>query len=103
MKIKIDRDWLFYPSAGCFDMLTPEFDDNYWRKLDLPHDWAIENDFEKKNYLPSVLLEGHLEARDDSFLPRGEGLYRKHLFLPPEAQGQRIFLEFDGVFGESVL
>ena len=103
MKIKIDRDWLFYPSAGCFDMLPPEFDDNYWRKLDLPHDWAIENDFEKKNYLPSVLLEGHLEARDDSFLPRGEGLYRKHLFLPPEAQGQRIFLEFDGVFGESVL
>ena len=61
-----------------------------WREVDVPHDWAIENDFEKKNYLPAVLLEGHLEARDDSFLPRGEGLYRKHLFLPPEAQGQHI-------------
>ena len=103
MKYKIDRNWRFYPSAGSFDMLTREFDDHYWRQLDLPHDWAIENDFEKRNYRPSILHEKHLEARDDSFLPRGEGIYRKVLTLPPQAENQRVFLEFDGVFGESTL
>lgn len=103
MKYKINRDWLFYPSAGSNDMLTKEFDDNYWRQLDLPHDWSIEGEFDKKNYRSAILHEGHLEARNDSFLPRGEGIYRKKLQLPPEAKNSAVFLEFDGVFGESYL
>ena len=103
MKILIDKKWRFYNLALSNDMLTKEFDDNYWRELDLPHDWAIENSFEQKNYRPTVLHEKHLEARDDSFLPRGEGIYRKKLHLPKDAKNNKVFLEFDGVFGESFL
>ena len=84
-------------------MLTEEFDDNYWQDVNLPHDWAIDNNFDQKNYKPTVLHEKHLEARDDSFLPRGEGIYRKKLTLPKEAKNSQVFLEFDGVFGESFL
>lgn len=28
---------------------APGYDDSGWRKLDLPHDWAIEGDFSKDN------------------------------------------------------
>ena len=51
-----------------------------WRTLDLPHDWAIEGEFSKENYIDSVREEAHLEFRHDSFLPRGCGCFRrKHL------------------------
>ena len=103
MKYKINKNWKFYNLAISNDMLTEEFDDNYWQDVNLPHDWAIDNNFDQKNYKPTVLHEKHLEARDDSFLPRGEGIYRKKLTLPKEAKNSQVFLEFDGVFGESFL
>ena len=43
-RMDFNDDWTFYlgyvPGASC-----PEFDDSGWRKLDLPHDWAVEGDF----------------------------------------------------------
>ena len=90
MKCKIDRDWEFRLSGAA-----------RWRKLNLPHDWAIEGDFSPEHYLPAVREETHLEFRHDSFLPRGKGSYRKKLAIPQNFPGQRVILEFDGVFGES--
>jgi len=92
MKYKINRDWEFMLSGG---------DAASWRKLDLPHDWAVEGDFSPENYIPAVREESHLEYRHDSFLPRGKGTYRKKLTIPQKYSGQRVLLEFDGVFGES--
>lgn len=38
-------DWRFYlGDAG--DAAAPEFDDSFWRTLNLPHDWGIEGEFE---------------------------------------------------------
>ncbi len=28
---------------------APDFDDSAWRTLNLPHDWAVEGDFDRKN------------------------------------------------------
>ncbi len=94
MKIKIDRQWEFRRTG---------VDNNKWRKLDLPHDWAIEGDFAESNYIDRIDLERHLEYRHDSYLPRGTGGYRKILELPSVYDNQQIFLEFEGVFGESIL
>lgn len=99
MNWKIDTDWLFAKDNGSFT----GFDTAQARRLDLPHDWAIEEDFDKKNYIDSVREEGHLEFRHDSFLPRGWGWYRKELEIPACFDDQQVFIEFEGVFGESTL
>ena len=44
----IDFNWQFN-LADSAHFAAPEYDDNRWRTLDLPHDWAIEGDFSPAN------------------------------------------------------
>ena len=39
-----DADWLFV-LADSAQMSKAEYNDSWWRKLNVPHDWAIEGDF----------------------------------------------------------
>ena len=39
-----DADWLFI-LADSAQMSEVGYNDVFWRKLDVPHDWAIEGDF----------------------------------------------------------
>ena len=83
-----DADWLFMlaDSAG---MQSPDYHDSHWRRLSLPHDWAIEGDFHVGN--PSGASGGAL--------PGGTGWYRKHFqvaHLSPLVS--RHYIEFDGVY-----
>src|SRR5210317_1351026 len=60
------------------------FDDSAWRRLDLPHDWAIEGPFDME--LPGSTGK----------LPwKGLGWYRKTFTLPEGDRGRRIFLDID--------
>ena len=69
----------------------PSFDDEGWRQLELPHDWAIEGDFSPEN--PSGVGGGAL--------PGGIGWYRK-TFLAPAADSCKLWrIEFDGVYMNS--
>lgn len=63
----------------------PGFDDSAWRKLDLPHDWAIEGPF-KQEYSGNT---GKIQYW-------GPVWYRKHLTLPASDQGRRLYLDIDG-------
>ena len=89
-EISMDREWLFSlgdaPSAE-----TPAFNDSGWRKLHVPHDWSIEGSFDEKN--PAGGAGG--------FLPAGIGWYRKHFTLPADYSQKRIFIDFDGIMGNS--
>jgi beta-galactosidase len=65
--------------------VSADFDDSGWRKLDLPHDFAIEGPFTTSGgggmgRLPSA----------------GVAWYRKHLNIPSEDSGKQIYLEIDG-------
>ncbi len=41
-EVSFDQDWLFFRGdASGAD--ASSFDDSAWRKLDLPHDWSIED------------------------------------------------------------
>ena len=62
--------------------------DGKWRKLNLPHDWAIEGDFSQDN--PSGTGGGAL--------PGGIGWYRKTFTLDKEQEGKNIRIDFDGVY-----
>lgn len=88
-RISFDADWRFFkgdaPGAE-----QPQFDDRAWRRLDLPHDWAIEGPFDPK-------YEPHNGA-----LPfYGVGWYRKHFTLRTSARGKFLSLEFDGAMANS--
>src|SRR5690349_13286485 len=75
------------------------FDDNEWRELDLPHDWAIELPFQNDPAL-----------RSKGFYPLGKkypatsvGWYRRVFELPEEDKNKRIRVEFDGAYRESMV
>ena len=62
------------------------FDDRAWRRVNLPHDWAIEGPF---------LTTGDLGGMGR--LPSwGIGWYRKKLTVPADDGGKSVFLEIDG-------
>lgn len=78
--------------GGDLGHTQPGFDDSGWRKLDLPHDWAIEGPF-KQEY-----------PNDTGKLPWwGVAWYRKHFTLPATDAGRRIVLEIDGAMAQSVV
>ncbi len=70
----------------------PAFDDGAWRKLDLPHDWAIEGPF-KQEYSGNT---GKLKYW-------GPVWYRKHLPLPASDSGRRIYLDIDGAMSHATV
>ncbi len=69
---------------------SPALNDNSWRTLDLPHDWAIEGPF-------SDTLENNT-----GLLPwKGIGWYRKHFVLDNDDRDKRIYIDFDGAMAYS--
>ena len=64
--------------------------DNSWRSLDLPHDWAIEGPF-------SDTLENNT-----GLLPwKGIGWYRKHFTISENDKGKQIYVDFDGAMANA--
>ena len=61
------------------------YDDNAWRIVDIPHDWSVENPFDKSN------------ASGTGYLPGGRAWYRKHFCLE-NVKGKRVRLTFGGVY-----
>ncbi|MEN2401198.1 beta-galactosidase GalA [Flavobacterium sp. MC2016-06] len=116
--ILIDKDWRFslghlYDSKkdfgfaeGYFSYLTktgfgdgpaaPGFDDRAWRKLDLPHDWAVEQSFSE-----SASFSHGFKTAGKNFPEKSIGWYRKKITIPESDLGRIISLKFDGVFRNS--
>ncbi len=69
----------------------PEFSDEKWRTVTLPHDWSIAGPFDPKNPTGGA----------GAFLPSGIAWYRKTFTLPTTAQNRRVFIDFDGVMQNS--
>ncbi|HSY24003.1 MAG TPA: glycoside hydrolase family 2 TIM barrel-domain containing protein [Polyangiaceae bacterium] len=67
------------------------FDDSGWRSLDVPHDWSIELPFDSNS--PG--------GSGGGFLDGGIGWYRKTFTLDPSVSGQRVLIDFDGVYMNS--
>jgi beta-galactosidase len=66
------------------------FDDHGWRKLNLPHDWAIEGPFEQK-----------YEGSTGKLKFWGPVWYRKHFDVAASDAGRKIFLDIDGAMSFS--
>ena len=90
--LNFNKDWKFCLNIEAHENpAAPEFDDSGWRTLDVPHDWAIEGDFDEHN--PSGTGGGAL--------PGGIGWYRKTFKVSKKDTGSIIKIEFDGVYMNS--
>ena len=84
-----DADWLFI-LGDSVQMSQTGYNDNHWRHLNVPHDWAIEGDF----------YVGNPSGAGGGALPGGIGWYRKHFSLD---KIEKVYLEFDGVYMNSTV
>ncbi|HQY11770.1 MAG TPA: beta-galactosidase GalA [Ferruginibacter sp.] len=119
-RMNLDEDWKFafgnandpkkdfnYSIATIFSKtgaaqstaIDPKFNDSSWRKLSLPHDWAVE--------LPFVYSKS-FDEQSHGYKPVGGaypetsiGWYRKHFFVTRADSGQRFQLQFDGVYRDA--
>jgi beta-galactosidase len=66
--------------------LSGTFDDSRWRKVTLPHDWAIEGPFLKEGPYGGM---GRLKTW-------GPVWYRRTLEIPAADKGKSVFLDVDG-------
>jgi beta-galactosidase len=78
--------------GGDVSFVQPGFDDSSWRKLDLPHDWAIEGPFDPNG-----------DGSTGKLPWAGQGWYRKHFTVPASDQGRRLFLDIDGAMAYSTV
>jgi hypothetical protein len=83
--------------GGNVSWVQPGHDDHDWRSLDLPHDWAVELPFS-----PDADLKHGFKDLDPA---KGAtiGWYRRTFDLPATDQGKSIWIEFDGVFRNSMV
>ena len=81
-------DWKFF-KGDLPNGQDPALDDSGWRKLDLPHDWSIEGNFNKSF------------ASSTGFLPGGIGWYRKSFLIPANEKNRKVFVSFDGIYNNS--
>jgi len=94
--ILFNEDWIFYRGSQ-IGAEKPNFNDSAWRKLDLPHDWSIE-DLPGKD---SPFDRNAVGQQSTGFTVGGTGWYRKHFLISGKNKGQRIIIRFDGIYSNA--
>ena len=98
-----DLDWRFRRGGGD-DLQAPEISDGDWRKIDLPHDWSIEDlpprAADAKAQIVGPFDRGAIGATAVGYAVGGEGWYRKRFTLDAPATG-RVDILFDGIYMNS--
>ncbi|MGM9489289.1 beta-galactosidase GalA [Ideonella sp. YS5] len=109
-RLSLDQGWLFHlgevsappvkghgmsyfngKANGAGGAAAADYDDSGWRRLDLPHDWAVEGPFDPK------------ENASQGYRPRGIGWYRRYLQLPESDRGRHLELQFDAIATHSTV
>ena len=88
--------------------VRPDFDDNDWEQIRVPHDWAIDKAFDMRIDMQSVqvLEDGdkvpRIRTGRTGALPAfGIGYYRTDIMSNASMAGKRIRVEFDGAMSLS--
>jgi beta-galactosidase len=115
-KLSMDRNWKFHfgdasdtrndfdynlhynlskagSGGGC---IAAGFNDSSWRSLDIPHDWAVEQDF--ANIKNEGLQDHGFKAVGGLFPGSSIGWYRKSFLVAVKDSGNKFNIHFDGVF-----
>ena len=92
-RINFDDDWTFH-LGGAQGAEQNNFDDNKWRKIDLPHDWSIED----LKGTQSPFNQDAISQVSGGFTTGGTGWYRKKFKVAPADKAKKIQIWFDAVY-----
>ncbi|MCD8391184.1 MAG: DUF4982 domain-containing protein, partial [Firmicutes bacterium] len=103
-KFSLDKEWRFHKgeiasspihthtecymaakAGGAAGAADPNYDRSDWEIVNLPHDYAVENEFDEK-YGPA-----------SGYKARGKAWYAKNFTLPETMRGKRLTINFGGV------
>lgn len=93
-----DSNWSFY-HGGALSAENESYEDSKWKKVDLPHDWSIED-------LPgtsSPFTQSAISQVGGGFTIGGTAWYRKSFTVPVTQKGKRLIIQFDGVYMNSTV
>jgi beta-galactosidase len=82
--------------GGSTTYVQPGFDDHTWRELNLPHDWAVELPFGGGSISHG---QKDINPKNGSTI----GWYRRTFELPSSDQGRALWIEFDGIYRNSLV
>ncbi len=82
--------------GGDFPFVQADFDDSSWKRVDLPHDWAIQGPFQTGANSEVGGGMGRLPVN-------GVAWYRKSLEIPASDAGKSIFLDVDGAMSYAMV
>jgi beta-galactosidase len=109
-RLRFDAGWRFHlgnewglgqnlaKAATGYGPASTAFSDASWRRVDLPHDWAIELPFDRK-----ADTSHGFKALGETFPQNSVAWYRRTFTLPATDAGRRIWIEFDGVYRDSTV
>ncbi|HEV7348399.1 glycoside hydrolase family 2 TIM barrel-domain containing protein [Telluribacter sp.] len=99
--IPFDNGWLFIKDST-IQAEPPGYQDANWRKVDLPHDWSIED---LPNQTPEQVVgpfdRSSIGSHSTGFTVGGTGWYRKKFRTGRNEQSKLISIHFDGVYMNS--
>ena len=109
-RLSLDRGWLFHEGDIPFPVISgqdasynaakagsssgaasPAFDDSSWKRVNLPHDWAVAQPFEQD------------ANSNQGYRRRGMGWYRRYFRLEPSDRGKHLEIQLDGVATHSTI
>jgi beta-galactosidase len=109
-RLSLDRGWLFHDGDIPFPVITghqpsydnakagsssgaasPDYDDSSWRQVNVPHDWAVWQPFDKD----ANIAQGYRQ--------RGMGWYRRYFRLDQADRGKHLEIQLDGIATHSTI
>jgi beta-galactosidase len=99
--ISFDEGWRFLkddPSGA----ESPTFDDSKWRKLDLPHDWSIEDlPGQVSDSIIGPFSKAAAGKMGTGYTIGGTAWYRKNFTIDKKDKDKISYLQFDGIYMNS--
>ncbi len=96
-----DLSWKFY-KGELQGAEIPGFNDSRWRKVDLPHDWSIEDlPGQKKGEIIGPFDKNSIGVFYTGYTIGGTGWYRKNFIVDRADQDKEFSICFNGVYMES--
>ena len=99
--IAFDSNWYFQKDS-IINAEAVAFDDSKWRKIDLPHDWSIEDlPDQTAGKIIGPFNKSAIGGGATGFTDGGTGWYRKKFVLGENTHGKMVSIDFDGVYMNS--
>ncbi|MBV8674474.1 MAG: beta-galactosidase, partial [Acidobacteriaceae bacterium] len=94
-----------FAKTGDFKFAKAGFNDSKWRRLNLPHDWAVELPFvyDDSGEEDNKLLSHGYKPLGRRYPETSVGWYRREFEIPQSDLGRRIWVEFDGAMRDVVV